>query len=143
MKRVWVPLTAALVWVAAAAVGAAQESGRAAEGHYTEQQAMRGREEYITACAHCHSSDLLGDVRFEIPSLAEDDFFVRWGNRTAGELFHMISTDMPADKPGQLPATAYADILAYILQVNGFPAGSRELPPDAERLQSISLARPR
>jgi mono/diheme cytochrome c family protein len=134
---------AAVVWAAAVTVGGAQDAGPApVTAVYTEGQALRGREAYTTACAHCHSSDLLGDVRLEIPSLAEDDFVVRWGNRTAAELLKMISTDMPADKPGQLTAAAYADILAYILQVNGFPAGATELRPDAASLDQLFLGKP-
>lgn len=114
-------------------------AGADAQGAYTTEQAERGRNEYTTACAHCHRSDLLGDVRREIPSLVEDDFFVRWSGRTAGELFNMISKDMPADKPGRLETAAYADILAYILQTNGFPAGPTELRTDADRLAQIVI----
>jgi cytochrome c len=131
------------VWGVALRVGAAQEPRLTppdGDGVYTSQQADRGRDEYTTGCAHCHSSDLLGDVRLEIPSLAEDDFFVRWGGRTAAELFKVIRTDMPADKPGKLTTQAYVDILAYILQVNRFPAGSNELRADSTQLDEIVFA---
>lgn len=110
-----------------------------ADGIYTAAQADRGSEAYRDGCAHCHSTDLLGDPRQEIPSLAESDFMARWGNRSVGELFEVISTDMPADKPGQLSARQYRDILAYMLQVNGFPAGTGELPDDRELLKSIDI----
>ena len=136
---------AALAWAATFEGIAAQDAGPAssAEGAYTSQQADRGRIEYTTACAHCHSSDLLGDVRQEIPSLAEDDFFVRWGGRTAGDLFRMISKDMPADRPGGLSANTYADILAYILRVNRYPAGATELNADRAQLDAIVIEKQR
>jgi len=131
------------MWAAAFQVIAAQdvEPAPSAEGAYTSQQADRGRNEYTTACAHCHSSDLLGDVRQEIPSLAGDDFFVRWGDRTAGDLFKMISKDMPADKPGGLATQTYIDILAYVLQVNRYPVGAAELRADPARLDEIMIER--
>ena len=40
---------------------------------------------------------------------------------------------MPQDKPGSLNARAYVDVVAYLLQANKFPSGTRELGrnPDA------------
>ena len=128
-----------LISAAALRVTAAQTAEPRSTGVYTTQQADRGRNEYTTACAHCHASDLLGDLRQEIPSLAGDDFLLRWGGRSANELFKMISTDMPADKPGRLVTSTYADILAFILETNGFPAGARELRADAGLLGAIVI----
>ena len=133
------------MWAAAFQGIAAQDAGQAlaSEGAYTSRQADRGRDEYTTACAHCHSSDLLGDVRQEIPSLAGDDFFVRWGDRTAGDLFRMISKNMPADKPGGLATQTYIDILAYVLQVNRYAGGATELRADPARLDGIVIEKQR
>jgi mono/diheme cytochrome c family protein len=131
-----VALTAASVCVAAQSSPAPPT---AKDGVYTTAQAERGNDAYSTSCAHCHASDLQGDVRKEIPALAESDFFVRWSNRSLGELYEMISKDMPADKPGSLTPLKAADVLAYILSVNGFPAGPAELPADAARLKAIDL----
>jgi S-disulfanyl-L-cysteine oxidoreductase SoxD len=44
---------------------------------------------------------------------------------------------MPADRPGQLSREQNADILAFLLSSNGFPAGQKELPTDAPALQKI------
>jgi hypothetical protein len=33
----------------------------------------------------------------------------------------------------------YADILAYILEQNGFPAGQAELPPEMDPLVNIEM----
>jgi S-disulfanyl-L-cysteine oxidoreductase SoxD len=41
---------------------------------------------------------------------------------------------MPQDRPGSLSAEEYADVVAYILRLNGRPAGERELPADAALL---------
>ena len=127
----------ALVGVVAAQSPSTPTAAR--DGVYAAAQAVRGSDAYLTSCAHCHATDLQGDVRKEIPSLAESDFFVRWQNRSLGELFERISQDMPQDKPGTLQPRQYADILAYILSVNGFSAGTLELPADAARLKQIEL----
>jgi mono/diheme cytochrome c family protein len=134
-----------IVTVLAAAVASAAQAPStptataAKDGVFTAAQAERGGDAYATSCAHCHASDLQGDVRKEIPSLAESDFFVRWGNRSVGELFGMIRKDMPADQPGSLTPRKSADILAYILSVNGFPPGLNELPTDVNQLKAISI----
>ena len=52
----------------------------------------------------------------------------------------MVSTQMPEDAPGSLDLEQYADIVAFVLRLNGFEAGSAELPPDAAALETISLA---
>jgi cytochrome c553 len=71
------------IWIVAAAVasGTQEASPAGVRPAFTTAQAERGREEYTTSCAHCHRSDLLGDERQEIPALAEETFFVRWGGR--------------------------------------------------------------
>jgi cytochrome c len=113
--------------------------GTARDGVYTAAQAERGSDAYTTACAHCHASDLQGDVRKEIPGLTESDFFVRWENRSLAELFETISKDMPADKPGTLTERQAVEILAYILQVNRFPPGARELSANREQLKQVMV----
>jgi hypothetical protein len=50
---------------------------------------------------------------------------------------------MPQDRPGTLMPETTADILALVLQANGFPAGSTELPPDAAALGGIVIKRKR
>jgi hypothetical protein len=49
---------------------------------------------------------------------------------------------MPEDNPGSLTPSQAADVFAYILESNGFPAGPRELPADAEALEAILLEEP-
>ena len=49
---------------------------------------------------------------------------------------------MPTDNPGRLSRGQYADILAYLFRLNGFPAGARELPNDDEGLKKIRIETP-
>ena len=44
---------------------------------------------------------------------------------------------MPADHPGKLNRDQNADILAYMLKQNGFPAGATAIKGDANALKSV------
>ncbi len=74
----------------------------------------------------------------DVPALADERFRDRWDNRTLRQLFDAISKSMPQQDPGSLTPAVYADILAYILQKNEFPAGS-EILSDSAGLESIAL----
>jgi hypothetical protein len=106
---------------------------------YTAAQAARGKSEYARACSRCHASDLngvhdanlLGDFapRF---SLRGSDFMDRWREDTVQSLYSLIASGMPPRNdlqvmPAPLNESAYLDIVAYILEGNGFPSGSGEL----------------
>jgi hypothetical protein len=60
-----------------------------------------------------------------------------WSGLTVGDLFERIRLSMPEGRPGTLSRQQNADILAYILSVNQFPAGKTELQRDTDRLKQI------
>ena len=91
---------------------------------FTDAQAKRGEAAYAMSCAGCHGEDLSGRA---MGPLRGDHFLDRWREDNLDVLFTHIRTRMPANAAGSLSEAAYLDILAYILQVNGFPAGSQEL----------------
>jgi quinoprotein glucose dehydrogenase len=105
------------------------------DGIYTDQQAGRGEAAYRAACASCHGQKLEGSG--QMPPLVGSDFTSNWNGMTVGDLLDKIQTSMPADRPGQLSKDQNAAILAYILKLNKFPAGSKELPPDADALRGV------
>jgi hypothetical protein len=47
---------------------------------------------------------------------------------------------MPNDSPGKLSRAQYTDIVAYLLQLNGMPAGARPLNPDPKQLEQIRIS---
>jgi hypothetical protein len=51
----------------------------------------------------------------------------------------MVRTLMPDDDPGGLERRAYADVMAYLLRMNGYPAGAAELPADDAALRRIRI----
>jgi hypothetical protein len=73
------------------------------------------------------------------PALKGEDFVLRWAGFSMQDMFKTISTTMPSDDPAKLSPQVYADIVAYILQVNKFPAGHDELKPDAPLLTGIAI----
>jgi quinoprotein glucose dehydrogenase len=113
-----------------AAAGAAVEAVPAESGYFTEEQAERGRAAFREVCSECHYSSEFRGAQFEF----------EWKRRTARDLFRTISRTMPEDAPGSLAPGQYADVVSYLLQLNGLPAGGRELPADAEALRAYSLA---
>jgi len=96
-------------------------------GTFTAKQADRGLLAYERACSKCHQSDLQGSQDTEAPALAGERFTANWSGQSIKDLFDKVSTKMPADKPGSLSANASLDVVAYLLQANGFPPGGDEL----------------
>jgi S-disulfanyl-L-cysteine oxidoreductase SoxD len=46
---------------------------------------------------------------------------------------------MPYGQPATLSRQEYIDIVAYILMVNGYPAGAQPLPSDLRILKQITI----
>jgi S-disulfanyl-L-cysteine oxidoreductase SoxD len=113
----------------------AQQLASVWDGVYAQEQASRGKALYGQACASCHGATL--DGTGQAPPLAGPDFKGNWNGQTADDLFEKMQTSMPADQPGRLSREQNAEILAFLLASNGFPAGSKDLPSDAASLQKI------
>ena len=107
------------------------------DGSYTEAQAARGREQYLKDCSSCHSENLQGGD--EAPGLVGSGFLAQWVDLSVSELLERTRTTMPQDRPGKLSRANYADIIAFIFKVNGFPAGQTELPTDSATLKTIQI----
>jgi quinoprotein glucose dehydrogenase len=104
-------------------------------GVYTEEQAKRGAPIYAEQCAACHGETLTGSD--PIPALAGADFQTHYKN--VGELFDKISASMPAMAPGSLTGAQVAEVVAYMLSVNKYPAGTTALADKAEQLAQIKI----
>jgi mono/diheme cytochrome c family protein len=91
------------------------------KGWYTPTQAAQGHQFFNNYCAECHRPDLTGAAG---PALVGDAFLKKWGNKPLSDLYGFEHANMPATNPGSVPADRLWAITAYILQKNGFPAGS-------------------
>lgn len=105
-------------------------------GVYTQEQALRGKTAYDAHCAECHHSTLRGTGHGL--ALTGSPFTARWENRGINELFDTTSMLMPAGAPGSLGRQVNEDLIAYVLKVNGAPAG--DAPLSAENSLQIGLA---
>lgn len=96
---------------------------------YTDSQATRGGAWFLSACEECHPSS----------EFTSADFRIAWGGRNAFELYERIRSTMPEATPGSLSRRAYTDIVSYLLQLNGVPAGTVPLTADSLVLTSVRL----
>ena len=104
--------------------GHAAQSQDLAEGVYSAEQAARGREVYRDQCATCHGDTLEGSVG---PPLAGDGFLSVWSARPVVDLVDKIHNTMPLQAPAPLSRQESLDLVAYVLEAGGFPAGQAEL----------------
>ena len=110
-------------------------------GVYSADQAKRGQTVYNDSCAKCHLDDLSGGATS--PPLLGNEFIGNWKGKTVGALFDEVRMTMPFDSPGSLTPAQYADVLAYMLSVNKFPAGEKELDKEPEPMQQIKIEAPK
>lgn len=96
---------------------------------YTDSQAVRGQRWFEYSCVSCHPTQ----------DMSSADFKVRWGGLTAQDLYRIISTTMPQNEPGTLSARAYADVVSYLMKINGIPAGPLALTTDSSSLTAARL----
>ncbi len=126
----------------AACAGAPQQSlpePGLRDGIYGAEQAARGLEAYRRECAVCHAENMRGGPGSA--AVAGVGFQYLWEGRSLGELFALMRATMPPGRQGALADRQYADILAAILEANGFPPGEgRELQPDAAALERFLLS---
>ncbi len=124
--------------VAAAPAAAASAATGIWSGVYTEAQAKRGEAVSATACVSCHGADLAGDMG---PGLVGQEFLSAWRGESLGAFFDRVHATMPADAPGSMSPRDTADVVAYMLQLNKFPAGEKDLPSDMSALNGITFER--
>lgn len=137
MKPSFTFLLGTTIFGAAIAGIHAQAGTSASSGVYTTEQAARGAELYQSKCSLCHGDELSGGGTS--PALAGPDFAAAWSGRPLAALFNSIHTSMPTDHPGTLSTQQVADLIAFLLKVNRFPAGNSELPANADRLKTILI----
>jgi S-disulfanyl-L-cysteine oxidoreductase SoxD len=109
------------------------------QGVYSGEQSNRGKVQYEAHCAVCHGATLNGSDT--APELNGGTFVANWDGLSVADLFARIRTTMPANDPGSLSDEVVTDVIAYLLSVNQFPAGSRELLRDPGALKQIGITK--
>ena len=108
----------------------AQAAGKTVrDGVYTEAQAKRGQAEFEAICAMCHRAEWFGGPEFK----------EHWGYGELYWVYDFIRTNMPYEQGGTLPKQTYIDVLAYILKLQGYKAGTYDLPTTDEGFLAITF----
>ncbi len=112
----------------AAVTVAAQQTTR--DKIYAKDQAARGAEIYAKFCDRCHDPAKVVPGKKPGPPTIGAKFLETWQDRTLGELFGSIMNTMPSDGSITLTQDQTLDLVAHLLQANGFPAGAAPLKND-------------
>jgi S-disulfanyl-L-cysteine oxidoreductase SoxD len=107
------------------------------DGVYTEEQAKRGEVIYYERCGACHGPQLEGGDM--TPALLGGVFTSTWNDLPLSDLFERIRITMPLNQPSTLSRQQTADVTAFLLKANKWPAGQMELPRELEPLKEIQI----
>jgi cytochrome c5 len=139
---VTVAMTAALTLVQIAAMPAGRSparmpltAGSVWDSVFSLAQAGRGESTYRATCSNCHGDSLAGIN--DAPALTGAQFHKTWDGNALSSLFNRVSNDMPSDNPGSLTKPQVAEVLAFLLKFNGYPAGKIDLPASPDSLSQI------
>ncbi len=114
--------------------GTAAQPKTTAEGVFTLSQATRGEAVFRELCVSCHPL-----TNGMTASLSGAAFISRWRNHTVDQLLERVSLTMPENAPTSLSRQAAVDVTAYLLHINGAPAGAIELPADADKFPHVRI----
>jgi len=106
------------------------------QGVYTTAQAERGKTSFNSSCLRCHGDKLQGNTA---PALSGDRFFTTWGSEPIASLFAKIRDTMPPNFGTSIEDQTKLDIVAYILQTNGYPGGPGELTQNGNDLATAQI----
>ncbi len=109
----------------------------AAQPQFTQEQAEGGKQVYQGQgqCASCHGKTLQG---ISGPALSGPRFQQNWSANTVSDLHYIISTAMPLTAPGSLTNKQYLDVVAYILQENGFEPTGTSISADNMKIAMLA-----
>jgi len=125
-------LTAAGVVASAGAQAPPPKVVTTATGVYTAGQASRGEQTYMNICVACHPPGTYTAAVFR----------EKWNGAPLSQLFGLVSKTMPKEQPGTLEADEYAEVVAYLLKINGAPPGKTALPTDVALMKQIRIVMP-
>ncbi|MEQ9451330.1 MAG: cytochrome c, partial [Pseudomonadales bacterium] len=100
------------------------------EGVYSDAQADQGQVLFAAHCKACHA-DVAGEVggHGPAPAVFGEDFEFRWLDSSVLDILDTMRQTMPEAAPNSLSVDEYAALTAYILRLNGYPAGPAPLDP--------------
>src|SRR5262245_53890315 len=109
------------------------------DGVFSSAQAVRGKGAFDGSCSRCHNVALIGSERG--PAIKGPTFLSHWEKANLAGIFLKIRDTIPEGRPSTVSDDVKIDILSYVLQQNGFPAGDDELKLNLSALEDIRLAK--
>ncbi len=102
-------------------------AGGAPPALYTKAQAAQGMQIFATKCVACHGANLQGTAA---PSVAGNDFLATANHNgwTLAIMRYIVFQLMPRNSPASLSPQDNADVMAFLLASNCFPAGAKPFP---------------
>jgi mono/diheme cytochrome c family protein len=126
--RFWLAV-AALSSLLVAGASAADDPQTILDRVYSVAQAERGEQRFKQSCSACHTPR----------DFAEGALADRWSGQTLGDVYDFVSNVMPENDPGGLKPQEYADVLAFILRANAYPAGADDMPAGKDALKKYAI----
>lgn len=118
-------------------VSDAAGSSVAAAPSFDRGQALHGKRLYASHCAKCHGADMQG---ITAPALSGAAFApASNAHLTIGGVYAYMATNMPADRPGKLKDQEYADIMAFLLNANGYAPSGAKMTADNVKASTAPL----
>ena len=120
-----------VVWMSALALTAAHAmtpgQKTTNDGIYSKAQADAAKPQFDKLCAECHAFTVAAKKQEKDLPLGDEPFLKKWEGRGLEELATVIVTTMPNDGSAVVSDEETLNLLAYILQRNGYPAGAAPL----------------
>jgi mono/diheme cytochrome c family protein len=113
---------------------ASPQSAPHSAGWYTTAQAANGAKAYQKTCAGCHGAKLQGGMG---PALVGRQFWLTYAGKKASTLWSAVHTTMPMSAPGSVAGKNSINIMAFLLQQNGVPAGTTPLDDTADLSKAL------
>jgi len=108
-------------------VPAVMQKATTNDGVYTKKQADDAKAQFDKICADCHPFTVAGKKKVKDVPLGEDPFYDNWTGRPLADMISTIVLTMPNDGSAVVTDEEAANLVAYILQQNGFKAGDTAL----------------
>ena len=124
--RAWLFLVATSLGLGTPLTGQTPGTRTTLDGVYTAEQAALGKQAYQRVCSECHSLDYYSGATIR-----------PWAGANVYSMYNLIRTQMPQNNPGSLRPREYVAMIAYILELNGMPAGGEALSSRRSELQNI------
>ncbi|MEP7322682.1 MAG: PQQ-binding-like beta-propeller repeat protein [Saprospiraceae bacterium] len=106
-------------------------------GIFTTSQAESVAGLYTRDCSSCHGKEGRGTEGGS--PLTGSAFLSKWKDQTLSGMFELTKQTMPKTNPKSYNDSTYAALISFILQMNNFPPGAKQLPHTKSELDNYII----